>query len=217
MLPKAAFLRRHGFTCLLFDFRATGRSGGEHVTLGYREAEDVLGAVAYIQGRAEIRDLPILAIGESMGGSAVIRAAAISDSIRAVVSEATYATLGDALRQRLKVVGPLARRVSDHCHRIGADKYDVDIADVSPERDIAAMGSRPLFIIHDNLDILCTRSETDRLYAAAMEPKERWDVPYSPHTFAYMVAPREYERRVVDFLNRAVASDAAGSADALPR
>ena len=204
MLPKAALLRRHGFSCLLFDFRATGRSGGDYVTLGYREAEDVLGAVAFLDTVPTLRSLPILAIGESMGGSAVIRAAAASDRICGIVSESTYATLNDALRQRLKLIGPFARRVADHCHQIGADKYDVDIADVSPERDIARIGPRPLLIIHDNLDVLCTRSETDRLYEAANEPKERWDVPYAPHTFAYMVAPREYERRVVDFLNRAV-------------
>lgn len=203
MLPKAAMLRRHGFTCLLFDFRGTGRSGGEYVTLGYREAEDVLGAVSYLEAQPATRDLPILAIGESMGGSAVIRAAATCDRIRAIVSESTYATLGDALRQRLKLVGPLAKRVAEHCHQIGAEKYDVDIADVSPERDIGQIGARPVLIIHDNLDVLCTRSETDRLYAAASQPKERWDVPYAPHTFAYLVAPREYERRVVDFLNRA--------------
>jgi len=204
MLPKAAMLVRHGFTCLLFDFRATGRSTGDIVTLGLHEAEDVLGAVAYVEKLPILVELPIFAIGESMGGSAVIRAAAKSDRIRAVVSESTYATLSDALNQRLKLLGPFAGRVADHCHRIGAEKYDVSIRDVSPERDIAHLGVRPLLIIHDNLDILCTRAETDRLFAAATGPKERWDVPYAPHTYAFLVAPREYERRVTDFLNRAV-------------
>lgn len=204
MLAKAAVLNRHGYTCVLFDFRATGRSGGDYVTMGLHEAGDVLGAVEFVESVPKLRDLPILAIGESMGGSAVIRAAATCDRIRAIVSESTYATLADALQQRLKLLGPLARRVADHCHRIGAEKYDVQISEVSPERDIVAFAPRPLLIIHDNLDVLCPRAETDRLYAAAREPKERWDVPYSPHTFAFMVAPREYERRVVDFLDRAV-------------
>ncbi len=204
MLPKAAMLRRHGYSSLLFDFRGTGRSTGDFVTLGYREAEDVLGAIAYLESAEELRNLPVFAIGESMGGSAVIRAAAESERISALVSESTYATLSDALRQRLKVTGPFAPQIARHCERISAERYDIDIADVSPERDIARISGRPLLIIHDNLDVLCTRAETDRLFCAAHAPKERWDVPYAPHTFAFMVAPREYERRVVDFLDRAV-------------
>jgi fermentation-respiration switch protein FrsA (DUF1100 family) len=216
MLPKAAMLTRHGYTCMLFDFRATGRSGGDYVTLGLHEAEDVLGAVAYIQGQSVLRGLPIMAIGESMGGSAVIRAAAVCDAIRAVISESTYATLADALWQRLKLLGPFARRVEGHCHQIGADKYDVQIRDVSPERDVAAISPRPLLIIHDNLDVLCPRSETDRLYMAANQPKERWDVPYAPHTFAFMVAPREYERRIVDFLDRAIETSRMVGANSTP-
>ncbi len=203
MLPKAALLCRHGFTCLLFDFRATGRSAGIHGTLGHHEAEDVLGAVTYVESQPALKKLPILAIGESMGGSAVIRAAAVCDRIRGVVSESTYATLTNALDRRLMLLGPFARRVSERCHDIGARRYGLDISEVSPERDIAKIGPRPVFIIHDQFDVLCPRSDTDRLYAATNDPKERWDVPYAPHTYAFMVAPREYERRVVDFLNRA--------------
>ncbi|HLJ56282.1 MAG TPA: alpha/beta hydrolase [Chthonomonadaceae bacterium] len=203
MLPKAAMLQRRGYTSILFDFRGVGRSGGDYVTLGYRERDDVLGALEFAASCPELRGLPIFAIGESMGGAAVIRAAAADERIRAIVSESTYATLNDALCQRLKPLGPLSKHVARHCQRIGAERYQIDIADVSPERDIATMSPRPLLFIHDQLDIMCPRAETDRLFRAAKPPKERWDVPYAPHTFAYFVAPREYEARVVDFLDRA--------------
>jgi uncharacterized protein len=204
MLPKAAMLHRNGYACLLFDFRATGRSCGDYVTLGDLEAGDVLGAVAYLDAVPQTSPLPLFAIGDSMGGSAVIRAASLCDRIGAVVSESTYSTLADALERRLKLLGPFAGRVAGHCHPIGASKYGVTIADVSPVRDIAALAPRPVLIIHDNLDVLSPRSDADSLYAAAGEPKERWNVPYAPHTYAYMIAPREYERRVVGFLDRAV-------------
>jgi len=204
MLAKAAMLSRNGFACLLFDFRGTGRSGGDIVTLGLREADDVLGAVEYVKGLEELRGLPLIGLGESMGGSAVIRAAAQCDAIRAVISESTYSTLTDALNNRLKLTGPFAKQIAEHCHAISAEKYDVQIPDVSPVRDIAALSPRPLFFIHDNFDVLCPRSQSDRLYEAAKEPKERWDVPYAPFIFAHLVAPREYERRIVDFLSRVV-------------
>jgi len=217
MLAKAALFARNGFTCLLFDFRGTGRSGGEYVTLGHHESEDVLGAVAFIESQPELNSLPIMCLGESMGGSAVIRAAAVCESIRAVVSESTYATLADALYQRLRPLGPFAKRVADRCHTIGIEKYDLCIADVSPVQVIERIAPRPVLLIHDNLDVLLPRVETDRLYAAAGEPKERWDVPYAPHTFAFMVAPRDYERRVVDFLDRAVKSEMSQRTSIDPR
>ena len=166
--------------------------------------DDVLGAVDYIQSRAALRDLPIIALGESMGGAAVIRAAARCDKIRAVISESTFATLDDALRQRLKILGPFAQGVATECYRLGSEQFGVEIEQVSPEREIQALGPRPLLLIHDNFDVLCPRRESDRLYAAAKDPKERWDVPHSPHTFAFLVAPKEYERRICEFLSRVV-------------
>src|SRR5436309_1827414 len=76
MLPKAAMLQRQGFSSLLFDFRGVGRSGGDFVTLGFRERDDVQGAVNFVASDPQLRGLPIMAIGESMGGAALIRAAA---------------------------------------------------------------------------------------------------------------------------------------------
>lgn len=206
MLPKAKALSRRGYTCVVMDFRGTGRSGGTHCTLGLKEADDVRGVVAGIEAHPMLRDRPIFAIGESMGGSAVIRAAASTAAIRAVVSESTYATLQDALWQRIKLLGPLAPSVARHCHTVGRSQFGVDIPDISPERDIALLSPRPLLLIHDSFDVLCTKRESDRLYKAAREPKERWDVPYAPHTFAYMVSPRAYTERVVGFLDRCAAA-----------
>jgi fermentation-respiration switch protein FrsA (DUF1100 family) len=204
MLPKAAMLHRNGYATLLFDFRANGRSEGKHGTLGFREMDDVVGAVDFIKSRPSMKDLPILALGESMGGAAVIRAAAHCKTIRAVISESAFATLDNALRHRLKILGPYAREVATECYRIGVEQFGVKLEEVTPEREIAALSPRPLLLIPDNLDILCNRKESDRLYAAAGEPKERWDVPHAPHTFAFMIAPKQYERRVCQFLSRSL-------------
>ena len=41
-------------------------------------------------------------------------------------------------------------------------------------------------------------------YAAAGEPKQLWNVPGSKHTGGLDARPAEYERRVVDFLDRSL-------------
>ncbi len=205
MLGKAMMLRRHHFTTLLFDFRARGTSEGQHCTLGDRETDDVLGAVALLASREDTRDLPIAALGESMGGAAVIRAAARNETIRAVVSEAAYASLEAVLGHRMKyMVGPFAPSVAAACRQVGNREYGVDIRTVSPEAVVAAICPRPLMVIQDALDLVCPRSQSERLWQAAAEPKERWIVPLAPHVGAFHVAPAAYEDRVSAFLHNAL-------------
>lgn len=209
MLQKAVMLNRNHFTTLLFDFRACGSSEGNCRTLGLRETDDVLGAVTFLKHIPETRTLPMLVLGQSVGGAAAIRAAARSEHIRAVVTEATYAQLEAVLHRRVRLcVGPFASPVARTCYSLGTQKLGMDIREIAPERDIAQISPRPVMLIQDNLDIVCPRSESNRLFAAAREPKERWIVPRAPHTGAFRVAPREYERRVTSFLDRALINGA---------
>ena len=48
--------------------------------------------------------------------------------------------------------------------------------------------------------------DSQRLFAAAAEPKELWIVGRAAHVDLYMVAKEEYERRVLSFLTSRLAS-----------
>jgi uncharacterized protein len=208
-LKKAVMLNRHHFTTLLFDFRASGCSEGAYRTLGFNEAYDVMGAVQFLRGQPIGATLPIAVVGQSMGGAAAIRAAARCTDISAVVAEATYARLDAVMQRRVRMcVGPLAPRVAPSCCRLGSQKLGADLHDIAPEIDIALISPRPVLLIEDGLDFVCPHSESTRLYAAARAPKERWLVRRAPHSCAHRVARAEYERRVTDFLNRALVGSA---------
>jgi fermentation-respiration switch protein FrsA (DUF1100 family) len=201
LLDKAVMLNAHHFTTLLFDFRARGLSEGELCTLGARETDDVLGAVAFLQQRPGLKDLPIGALGESMGGAAVIQAAARTQALRCVIAEASYAALDRVVQQRLTLaLGPFASGVLQACRRISAEEMALDISQVSPEAQIARIGPRPVFLITDGLDLTCPRRESDRLFAAAHEPKERWIAASAPHCLAFRTYREAYTNRVSAFL-----------------
>ena len=205
MLRKAIMLNRYHFTTLLFDFRATGSSEGRFRSFGIGETYDVLGAVDFLKENPLTRSLPIVGIGQSLGGAALIRAAARELEIKAVVAEAVFARLETVLKRRVKfMVGPFVKPVMRSCYRLGEKKFGRDIYKLDPETDIAAISPRPVMLIQDNLDFVCPRSEVNRLFEAALEPKERWVVPRARHTRAFAVAPREYERRVTNFLSRSL-------------
>lgn len=64
------------FHVVTFDFRAHGENidGYQCCTFGRDEAHDVVAAVEYIKARPDLKDLPRIAYGFSMGGVAAIEA-----------------------------------------------------------------------------------------------------------------------------------------------
>jgi pimeloyl-ACP methyl ester carboxylesterase len=91
VVETALVYRQAGFNVLMVDLRGHGRSGGERVTVGYREVRDVHGALSWLEERGFDPEEVVLH-GWSMGGAAVVQAALGTD-VAAVVEEAAYADL----------------------------------------------------------------------------------------------------------------------------
>jgi len=80
-------LHNDGYHVLAIDLRNHGQSASAPpVTFGQSEAKDILGAVAYLHGRAEIAPEQIGVIGFSMGANAALFALPQTDGIRALIA-----------------------------------------------------------------------------------------------------------------------------------
>ncbi|MBW8771247.1 MAG: hypothetical protein JF589_15950 [Gemmatimonadetes bacterium] len=55
----------------------------------------------------------------------------------------------------------------------------------------------PLLMVVGEADRHTTLAESERLFAAAPQPKTVWAVPRAPHGDLYASAPAAYERRVL--------------------
>ncbi|HLJ10816.1 MAG TPA: alpha/beta fold hydrolase, partial [Planctomycetaceae bacterium] len=87
-----------GFHLLTFDFRNQGdsRAAPGYFPIHWAtefEVEDVRAAVRAIEGRADLRDLPLGIFGISRGGSAALVAAAECPEIRCVAVDGAYACI----------------------------------------------------------------------------------------------------------------------------
>ncbi len=212
MLSRAALLSKHHFTTLVFDFRARGLSGGAFCTLGALEQYDVIGAVNFIKLHVQLKDNPIAVLGSSMGGAAAIFAAAKDERISCLITEGTFANLLDVIEQRASLVaGKFSKVIATECVRQGNQITSIDVASVRPEQAISTISPRPVLLITNALDITCPRGQSDRLFEAASEPKERWIASSAPHCMAFEMQKALYETTVVTFLNRAF-DGAAGNA-----
>lgn len=206
LLGISSRLWHAGNTVLLMDFYGHGADRGVPVTLAFREVLDFLGAVDYVAQRETSQ--PLGAIGYSMGAAVVIMGAARDQRVAAVVADSPFATQRDVVaaqfRRRMPLPPDLFLGIAD---MILARRAGHRFSAVEPLQEVGDIAPRPVLIIHSTGDDVIPYQESERLYAAAGEPKELWIVPDVPHCGAYFLDRQVYCQRVTDFFTRSFALD----------
>ncbi|WP_165371489.1 alpha/beta hydrolase [Pseudolysobacter antarcticus] len=197
MLSRARLLHDAHYSVLLFDFQANGESPGKHVTFGYLESIDAQAAVDYMRARQP--DAKIGVIGMSMGGAAAIMAAP-SLPIDALVVEAVYPSLDQAIADRLTMrLGTWSEILIPLLTFQIKPRLGFEPAALRPITHVASLHMPKLFIAGSE-DLHTRIDESRQLFAAASEPKEFWSVDGAAHIDLYAYAPKEYADRVLAFL-----------------
>ncbi|MEO2151650.1 MAG: alpha/beta fold hydrolase, partial [Thermococcus sp.] len=87
MKQTIEFLLKEGYSVLVFDFRAHGKSEGKFTTVGERELIDVLSAVDWLKRNHPEKAEKIGLVGFSMGAVVTIRALAEDERITCGVAD----------------------------------------------------------------------------------------------------------------------------------
>ena len=205
MLPQAGAPAEAGYHLLLIDLRGHGLSEGTEVTYGYREAFDVLTGVDFLMGLPNIRKVG--ALGISLGGAAVARAAALDPRLSAVVIEGSYSSLADAVEDAFDELSifskwPFAPLLIALTER----RLRLDISQVNSARDLATIHPRAVMIIHGDGGLF-PRRHARKMFAVAQEPKELWLLDSFGQGNPVIGRKEQYKRRVTAFFDRAFAAD----------
>ena len=95
-VPYLRMLAADGYAVLAYDARGHGASAGQTNALGWRGADDLAGAVAFLERQPGVEGRKIAALGLSMGAEEALRAAATGVPLSAVIADGAGAsTLGD--------------------------------------------------------------------------------------------------------------------------
>lgn len=87
LLRLAHALHHEGYHVLMFDLRNHGESAAHPpVTFGQSEADDLLGALAYLSARPDVDPARLAAIGFSMGANAILYALPQTDALSAAIA-----------------------------------------------------------------------------------------------------------------------------------
>ncbi|HEY7347085.1 MAG TPA: alpha/beta fold hydrolase [Ktedonobacterales bacterium] len=202
MLPWARFLAGAGYNVLLFDSRGCGESAGWAITDGARDPSDIVGAVAYLQQRADLPSKRFGALGVSMGAGAVLLAAAREPGLLATVADSAWADQSVQIHRMDSLSLPFfSLPLLPYGPALVDALIGAHLADARPLAAISQIAPRAVMLIHsaDDENTTTPLSGERQLYAAAGQPKEQWIAPSGGHAGALHAHTAEYEQRVLAF------------------
>lgn len=189
-----ADLTRYGYGVVSWDARAHGESEGELCTWGYYETHDVEAAVIFALSQKDVR--AVGALGQSMGGVTILRAAVLRDEIEAVVIDSAFPSIEEMIVRvvHAPILRPLMRLFVEREIGLTAD-------DLRPIDEIARISPRPIFILQGGQDTVIPPDTAQRFFDAAGEPRSLWIVEDAGHVEMYTLFPDEYLLRVTTFFD----------------
>ena len=214
-LKLAHDLVGHGYSVLAVDLRNYGESDAtpEGVTFGDAESNDIIGAMNYLG--TEHPGLRYGGLGFSMGGEAVLYAAARDPRLEAIVATDTFAEVRTVAANVVGASTGLPRLVvlpilwsAEHLHGVPLGRgRAIDV--------VGAIPPRPVLLIQNEADPIVPVDHCRRL-AAAMPGAEVWITAAPPaadpliatqgrwgmHTQSYKLYGEEYVARVTRFFDQ---------------
>lgn len=169
----AGALAARGIAVLRFDFTGLGHSEGEFANTHFSSnVEDLVAAADHLRSE---REAPALLIGHSLGGAAVLAAAARIPEARAVVTLGAPADPGHVVhnfaeaRPEIEAQGEAEVTLGGRPFRIRRAFLE-DIEGQRLERAVAGL-KRALLVLHAPRDEIVGIDNATRLFVAAKHPK----------------------------------------------
>jgi pimeloyl-ACP methyl ester carboxylesterase len=165
-----------------FDFRGHGASGGAS-TVGDREVRDLAAAVGWCRRLGYRR---VVSVGFSMGGSVVLRHAALYDGVDAVVAVSAparwyYRGTPPMRRVHFAIERPAGRVVARFALRTRISPEEWNPVPIAPFEAAALIAPTPLLVVHGDRDPYFPLDHPRQIHDAARAPKQLWIEPGLGH------------------------------------
>ncbi len=168
-LRLAHALHQDNYHVLTFDMRNHGQSAASHpVTFGQSEAKDLLGALAYLDGRSEVDSARIGVIGFSMGGTTMLYTLPQTTAIKAAIAVQPVIPASFSHRLTRNLLGPIGLIVRPLAELIYQLFGGPRLAGILPAFVVAGAGDTPVLFVQGKGDPWGSSEDVDKL--AAMMP-----------------------------------------------
>ncbi|AJC70993.1 alpha/beta hydrolase [Thermococcus guaymasensis DSM 11113] len=201
MRQTIEFLLNEGYSVLVFDFRAHGKSEGNYTTVGERELIDVLSAVDWLKKNHPEKAEKIGLVGFSMGAVVTIRALAEDERIACGVADSPPIYLNKTGARGLKYFANLPEWLYHFVKPFtklftgGKELNMLEYAD---------RVKKPLLLIAGENDPLVSPEEVREFYERnkKVNPDVELWVTDAPHVRTLKLYPEEWKTKVREFLKK---------------
>ncbi len=166
----AKMLKGNGYNSLLIEMRAHNDSEGDEVALGMLEWKDVKAGVDYLKNHAQLKNVPIVAMGTSMGGATANVAAGEIPEIDAVISISSFSSWPDVFGDMMTGMGMpsmFALLEKPFVNLYNGFHYGFKNLNFTPLNGIEKLGERPILLMHSLDDTQVPYASYERLLARA--------------------------------------------------
>lgn len=189
LIHLALALHRRGYQLLMFDLRNHGLSAASApVTFGWREADDLLGALDYTAGRDDVDSQRIGVIGFSMGANTTLFTLPRTELIGAAVAVQPTSPTVFANRYAAAVLGPLSRLVMPLVEFIYRLAGGLNFSAMEPIFASSGSGQTPLLFVQGKGDTWGSAENVAAMVAASPTTVEPIYVETSGHFGGYQYA-----------------------------
>ncbi len=201
---RAHRLYKRGFSVFLFDLRGCGKSSGRVTTGGVREMDDIEAALEACLRHPALSIAPIVALADSMGATATLNVAAARSEIKAIFSDAAFASMTTAIQWGFtKHTGLPAWPFQKPVVLLAEALSRTRIRDASALNTIGSITPGHVYLAHGLRDSIVPPSDARLLFDQANQPKHLWVVPEAGHVVGAYVEPEAYADRVAKFFREA--------------
>ncbi|WP_193175887.1 bifunctional alpha/beta hydrolase/OsmC family protein [Oricola nitratireducens] len=179
----AGHLSRLGIAVLRFDFTGLGSSEGEFANTSFRSnVADLVAAADYMR---ETLEAPVLLIGHSLGGAAVLVAAHDIPEVRGVVTIGAPADTEHVLHMFHEDLAKIERDGEAEVS-LGGRKFRIGKGFLDAARSTNLLDRLPklrasLLIMHSPLDEVVGIDNAERIFVAARHPKSYISLDHADH------------------------------------
>ncbi len=206
MLGRARFLRPAGYALVFVDHRHHGESDDSPFGLGYFGRLDLAEVIKHLQQKDELKDLPICALGLSLGATTAIATALDGAGLSAVIADSPTSDQAKTLAEYGKRLYFFPETITMAGLKFAEWWWQMNYEEMNLEKRMSG-NTVPILIIHGEKDQRVPIHHAQKLAATkAPVPLRLETFAEANHVEAFTKSRKKYERIILDFLNETLST-----------
>ena len=198
MLDVAYNFYKKGYSILLIDQRAHGKSDGVYSTHGFYERKDMLSWIDYINKKKKTK---IILYGISMGGTVIMRTVGenLPDNVICAIEDCGFISNYDQFYNQLKYLKFLPKPIISSFNIFSSIFFGFNIYKFKPE-EILMNGKIPFMFIHGSSDKLVPPKNAYDAYQLYIGKKKLLIIDGAKHMKSSIQDSKKYYNEIFSFI-----------------